>query len=604
MPKFEYYEPKNGAQWGDVPPTAIYPFEVDQDMPFVYFRDTAEPNCNIPGQKYIIFYYDSPKSGELKSSDGKPIFVPYILLVNEEFSRAVSNFVDIPVYNPVVRKTVYIRSVRKYKKRLRPRHKKHHKHGKKGAKSHKGGEHEHKQQSMAGPKNHASSKQRKLTRKEMEEKWKKKLEMKKTALEKAKKLAKARKYAMRHIDYWRAFDDRDMPDMQIYSERQAKKVINGGYNLGVNRSMEYLKPEDINKYHLQNSIMFPPTYTNDAEMPQEAIVNYMDLQDSVIARVIPPEPLVIGAKYTFFYVAPTKFKYPDGRKVWLPVYILVPEDSREKPTDLREFDSYKVKEDGIGGITGEEHTTFMKSKQKPIWTSRTFKNMIMNQKFINLPQKPMEPMYFLGPKTFRSFLDEFELVNEGIKFKERKNTNVHSDPIKLFLKNVMDTLSMKQDTKSDVMGNFANHNAQKFKKIMEAAKRQRISLVNNLKRKTAIERNLMKKRVMELNNKLKALKKIYKAQKKKLKKGKKLVKGPEADLHDKPKKKGKGAKKGKKDKKGAKKGGKGGKKGHGKGKKGGEKKKKKGKKQKAKGDKKGHGKGKNGAGKEHHKKKL
>ena len=160
----------------------------------------------------------------------------------------------------------------------------------------------------------------------------------------------------------------------------------------------------------------------------------------------------------------------------------------------------------------------------------------MNLKFINLPQKPMENPYFLPPVTFSSFLDEYELINKGVKFKERKNTNMKNDPIKLFLKNVMDALSMKSSAKNDVMGNFVNHNAQKFREIMKAAKRQRTSLVNNLKRKTAIERNLMKKRVMELNNKLKALKKVYKAQKKKLKKGKKMIKGPELSLHNKPSK--------------------------------------------------------------------
>ena len=105
--------------------------------------------------------------------------------------------------------------------------------------------------------------------------------------------------------------------------------------------MDYVKPMDINRYNLENSIVFPPCYTNDAEMPAEAIVNYLDLKDSLIAKVLPPIPLVADAKYTFFFVAPSNFKYPDGRKVWIPVYILVPANSEERPSDLRSFTSYK-----------------------------------------------------------------------------------------------------------------------------------------------------------------------------------------------------------------------------------------------------------------------
>ena len=47
IPQYEYYEPKAGKSWGDVPSTAIYPFEVDSSMPYIYFRDTPTPDCNI-----------------------------------------------------------------------------------------------------------------------------------------------------------------------------------------------------------------------------------------------------------------------------------------------------------------------------------------------------------------------------------------------------------------------------------------------------------------------------------------------------------------------------------------------------------------------------
>ena len=141
IPRFEYYEPKPGKNWGDVPPEAIYPFEINEAMPYIYFRDTAAPDCNIKYKKYIIMYYDYSKRGPVKSKDGKPIFVPYLLLVSERFGQAITNYINIPVWNPSITKYITIRVNRKYKKPLvkKKKKKKHHK-GKKrkhGKKHHK-----------------------------------------------------------------------------------------------------------------------------------------------------------------------------------------------------------------------------------------------------------------------------------------------------------------------------------------------------------------------------------------------------------------------------------------------------------------------------------
>ena len=360
-------------------------------MPYIYFRDTAAPDCNIRYKKYIILYYDYSKRGKVKAKDKKPIYVPYLLLVSERHDRAISNYVNIPVWNPALGKYVTIRINRRYKKPLVKKKKKKKKRGKKGKK----GKHKRKNQSMKGP--HAMGKGKKKKeakeeiqeepdRKAIEEKWRKRLARKRTKAKEAEKHEKARAYALTHIDYFRAFEDREVPQKPIYDNLQQMHIRNGGYDLGVNRTMDYVKPQNIKKYNLENSVMFPPCYTNDAEMPAEAIVNYRDLRDSLITKVLPPIPLVSGAKYTFFYVAPTKFKYPDGRHIWFPVYILVPEESEERPTDLREFHTYKVKK--ILGEGDQRH--YIKSKLKPIWTPRKFENMLMNKKFVNMPQQELD----------------------------------------------------------------------------------------------------------------------------------------------------------------------------------------------------------------------
>lgn len=565
MPAFEYYEPKPGHQWGSVPNTAIYPFEVDEDKRYVYFKDTPPPDSPIAGQKYIVFYYDSPKKGIIRSNNHHPIFVPYILLVNLDFGRAVANFVDIPVFNPVLKKSVTIRAVRRFKKPLkvkRKKRRKRHRRKKKhqGEKGQKNKHHSRKNENKNSEKDEEKNPKKSDSENEKsgsENEWKEMLDSKRKAQKDMKKFKKARAYAKRHIDYWRAFEDRAKPSYRIYDNQQAKQIMNGGYDIGIKVSLEYVKPEDINKYNLQNSIMFPPTYTNDADMPEEAMINFLDLQDSLIARIEPPFPLVKGGKYTFFYIAPANFKYSDGRKIWIPVYILVPSESKEKPTDMRPFNSYKVKEN-IG-----KDSVYIMDKQKAVWTSRKFENMLMNKKFVNIPQKPLESAYFVKPEDFQAFLTQKGLLNEGVRFKHKKKKKFQSrDPIKIFLKGVVDVLNMRHVSKKSFLESFSNHNDNKFKKIMKAAKQQRMSLLNDLKRKNALQRNLMKKRVMEMNKKLKGLKKIYNAQKKKmksLKKNKKAKKGGKGKKKSKKKKKeenkehekekGKEEKKKKKDKK-------------------------------------------------------
>lgn len=567
LPPYEYYEPPRGHQWGSVPSTAIYPFEVDEDKKYVYFRNTAPPNSPVQGQKYVVFYYDSPKSGIVRVKDHKLVFVPYLLLVDISYAHAIANFVNIPVFNPSIRKSVTIRAVRRYKKPLKAKRKKKAQHSKKG-----GGK---ETQSNAGPKNKAhKSKKGEKSKKhgeeednedddstgggDKEEKWRQQLDNKTKAKNEAKKFQKARKYARTHIDYWRAFGDRAKPNYRIYDNHQARHIMNGGYDIGVKVSLDYVKPEDINQYNLQNSIMFPPTYTNDADMPAEAMIDYMDLQDSLIARIQPPYPMVKAAKYTFFYIAPANFKYHDGRKIWIPVYILVPKESKEKPTNMKIFHSYKVKE------AVDKDSVYIKAKQKAVWTSRKFSNMLMNKKFVNIPQKPLESTYFVKPKEFHTFLNENGLINEGVHQDKKKERKFESrDPIKIFLKNVVDLLNMKTFQKKDLMADVASGNEAKFKKIMKVAKDQRMSLLDDLKRKNALKRNLMKQRVMEMNRKLKGLKKIYKAQKEKMK---------EMKIKNDKKKKGKSKGKGKKDKKGKK----------GKKKKDGKSKKKRGKKHRKK----------------------
>jgi hypothetical protein len=84
--------------------------------------------------------------------------------------------------------------------------------------------------------------QEELNKEAIEEKWRKRLERKRSKAKDAEKRDKAREYAKKHIDYFRAFEDREQPQKPIYDNLQQKHIKNGGYDLGVNRTMDYVKP--------------------------------------------------------------------------------------------------------------------------------------------------------------------------------------------------------------------------------------------------------------------------------------------------------------------------------------------------------------------------
>ena len=50
--------------------------------------------------KYIIFFYDYSRVELTRTKKEHPVFVPYMLLVEDNFDKAVKNGMDIPVYNP------------------------------------------------------------------------------------------------------------------------------------------------------------------------------------------------------------------------------------------------------------------------------------------------------------------------------------------------------------------------------------------------------------------------------------------------------------------------------------------------------------------------
>lgn len=538
VPDYEYYEPKKGKSWGYVPPEGRFPYEAEPSNK-VFFRSTGEPQCKYPSKKYIIVYYDSPKTSEVKTKKGQLLYIPYVLLVEGTFDRAMKNGIEVPVFNPTINKVIEIKIDRKFKKPIT--HKKHRKNGKRLKNNMKGPKNEHKKKGKKTKKGSdgLSDDEKK---KKIEELWRKRLISKRKAKGEAEAYEKAKEYAKTHIDYWRAFKDREQPQLRVLDVEQRKATKNGGYDLGVKQDLEYIKGGDISEQEVRNSIMYPPMYCNMPQMPKEAKINFLDMERSLIVRIQPPMPTVPGSKWTFFYVAPTKFKYPDGRKVWLPVYILVPYDSDEKPTDLRSFHTYKMKVQI--GLTSRK-IVHIPNYDKPVWTPKKFDKMIMEQQFINMPQKPFDRQYYLTPEEFELFLKSNKLVNSGIGFREA-NVIKTLDPFKKFLKKVMLSFSKRGAFKEEFMRGGMSAQ-EKLAKSIESEKKQRRRMFMKYKRKHNKGLSAMRRRVKNMNMKLALLKSMLKAQKKKKNKHKKGKKTKAASKHNAHKKNKKGKNKSKKE---------------------------------------------------------
>jgi len=494
MPLFEYYEPQKGKEWGTVPSTGIYPFETEATKE-AFFRSTGEPLSTYSGYKYIVFYYDFPKNGEFRTKLGNPVFVPYVLLSPVDFNRAITNYVEIPVYNPALNKSIPIKAVRTFKAPI------------KLADPEKEGINNN----MEGPKNkHQVGAKAPLSdadKAKVEELWRKKLVSKQKDKKAAEAFEAAQEYAKNHIDYWRAFEDRDLPLLDVLDSHQRSEVINGGYDLGINETLEYFKPEDVNSKEMKNSIMFPPMYANHPEMPKEAQTNFLDIEDGLIARIFPPMPKVQGSKWTFFFVAPTKFHFPDGKKIWLPVYTLVPYDSDEKPTDLRAFHTYRLKI-SIGLM--KRNFIHVPVFEKPKWTPNSFEHMIMDTRMINMPQKPFDKAYYFTPEEFEQFLKNYKLINKGVSFRDTE-IEQHLDPIKGFFKRIMKAFGQDGGIRKEFFRKTGGAQA-KLRKAKEEAEKQRNREITGLKREHMSNMDKMNKRVNELNKKLNSMKSKIKDQ--------------------------------------------------------------------------------------------
>ena len=418
-----------------------------------------------------------------------------MLLVEDNFNKAVRNYMDIPVYNPSTNQVIPIKVDRKFKAPIHVKDDT----KKKGKDSHQKTqkEIEAEQKKTKEEKDKEEEERKKREHEELEEKWRRKLNQKKKEKGEAVEYEKAKQYAKTHIDYWRAFEDRASFDLEVLSPAERKSVINGGYDLGVKDSMEYFKSDDMTKDDIKYSIMYPPMYSNSPQMPKEAKINFIDLDDAMIVRIQPPVPQIQGTKWTFFFVAPTKFNYPDGKRVWIPVYILVPYDSDERPTDLRPFSTFRIKKSI--GLT-KMHKVHVPVTARPHWTPKKMEEMIKDPRFVNMSLKPFDKIYYLNPEDFELYLKTYKLINKGIGFKE-KDYKQHLDPFKRFVKSMYKSLMKNRGLKQEIFrgGETA---AVKLAKNLEIAAKQRRSRYQTLKRKHSKNVSDMMKRVAEMNKRL------------------------------------------------------------------------------------------------------
>jgi hypothetical protein len=73
----------------------------------------------------------------------------------------------------------------------------------------------------------------------------------------------------------------------------------------------------------------------------------------------------------------------------------------------------------------------------------------------------------LDPRKFDEFLDEYDLINEGVKMKDTEVKRVYTDPIRKLLKKAVEFFKFESGLKTAIAESFKPRNNHKLKKILE-----------------------------------------------------------------------------------------------------------------------------------------
>ena len=204
----------------------------------------------------------------------------------------------------------------------------------------------------------------------------------------------------------------------VRSVQEEKKIGNGGFTKGPNTpTTNYFQNKTVVSSSLKSSPYYPPFNMEMPSVPGDAVTDPAEIGHALIARYIPPKPLIRGMKYTFFFLAPAKFKFPKDIRVYVPVYILIPRTETRRPSDMIDclFDHFVTGNDQFSEdllmVDPESKIMHTIISTVPRKISLNSHEVLKSKFYLETPMKVMSRNNFLSKDEFKHFLEKEKLLN-------------------------------------------------------------------------------------------------------------------------------------------------------------------------------------------------
>lgn len=550
IPEYEFYEPKLGRQWGYIQNGALFPDELELEKS-VYIKKSLPPPSSYTGYKYIALCYFFSKNMDAKSKEGNPVYVAHYVLVPNSFIDQVKNFMKLPVYNAIANMTIEVDIERTVKesRQITPiieatinrdpdvkstpqiddpmlhKNKLLQDDLKKKDKVKSAAEIENEKQ-IEKQKNKEKIKRE---QKEKAEELKKKKELeKKQAIKRIKVMNKLKKEFLDNMDLSQIFPPhKDKTELIIvHSQAEEASIPNGGLHGGPDAHLEapthYFKKDSLIMTYMRKSSFYPPFNIDNPSIPMDAETDVEKIGLALIAKYIPPKPLVAGMKYTYFFLAPAKFNYPGDLRVYIPVYILVPEIEFGRPSDLEKmsFDHYITPVDSVpenkiivDKASGIRHTIITtKPERIPVDTY----SLVSSKFHLDSPMTPLTDKYFVDRTEFVKFLMKHKLVNDPDAYyqdlKDRqKNAGFDEAKLKQYMKTLLYFKSADRENMiNDAVARAVAEAKRKRDQQREKDLREKQEINDRTMLREMDEEDKLKQKTMVLNEQLNALRELLK----------------------------------------------------------------------------------------------
>lgn len=579
IPEYEFYEPRLGRQWGYIENEALFDNEIDYDKT-IYFKRSLPPPSGYKGYKYIPLCYYYPKNLKAKSKEGNPIFIAQYILVPANFTNAVQNYIDLPVFNPIANMTVYITVERSFKATQKvgpiveqelqkdpnkkstpqlvdPMEKPNpllNKDGTLKKNPQLGKIKKDKTGNDIQAKKAEAQKKLLLLKKEKEEKKKKDAALKKLEKEKKAAMEKKKKEFLANMDLSLVFPPHEqhyqvVKDNQTSStsgsstnsttgngtQSEQKKVYvkpklmivnspaeerslgNGGYPAlpGTPTPANYFVNDSMIMTNMRQSSYYPPFNLEYPRVPIDGEVDVDNIGYGIVAKYIPPKPLITGMKYTFFFLAPAQFNFPGNKRVYIPVYILIPESENGRPSDMRSmtFDHFITQTDNFAEsqimIDKDSRIPHTVIATKPEKISQDCYTVVKSKFHLDSPMKPMNAENFAPKAEFKQFLKTHGLINGPDPFFAKQPDKKLPEKMKEMVNGLLNYKTPERERlMNEAIARAEKEEAERRDAEREKALREQKKIEDTKVLKKMQEEDALKKKAEMLNEQLKMMREL------------------------------------------------------------------------------------------------